>query len=188
MRLVEKMDAGPLISQKQVDIFPDETRDKLEIRLAQLSTNSILQSVDEHVNHRINLHIQNESKASYTRLLKKEHGYIPAKILRMALEGHTFSSNDLPILLKDYVQKYGPRDYVHLIKSGEIIFNYYKALYPWPGIWTHIQTNQGDKRLKITKMYWKDNKLIFSKVQLEGKKETDFQTFNSAYSFLSPIK
>jgi len=37
------------------------------------------------------------------------------------------------------------------------------------------------KRLKITDLELVNGKLIIKKVQLEGKKEVDFETFNRAY-------
>jgi len=37
------------------------------------------------------------------------------------------------------------------------------------------------KRLKITDMELVNGKLIIKKVQLEGKKEVDFETFKKAY-------
>jgi len=38
------------------------------------------------------------------------------------------------------------------------------------------------RRLKITDMALTGNKLIIKSVQLEGKREVDFSTFNQAYT------
>ena len=70
--------------------------------------------------------------------------------------------------------------------SPEKIYNLFRGLYPWPGIWTiikPIQLRQLDeaKRLKITDLELVNGKLIIKKVQLEGKKEVDFETFKKAY-------
>ena len=74
------------------------------------------------------------------------------------------------------------------------IYNLYRGLYPWPGLWTivDIRGNQPairsnpsismNKRLKITDLDLVDGKLIIRKVQLEGKKEVDFVTFKNAYN------
>ena len=71
--------------------------------------------------------------------------------------------------------------------SSEIIYNYFRGLYPWPGLWTLLPNG---KRLKIIDMDFEVTssttsdvviKLQVTRVQLEGKKEVDFETFNRAY-------
>jgi methionyl-tRNA formyltransferase len=63
--------------------------------------------------------------------------------------------------------------------NNETIYNLFRGLTPWPGIWTILPNG---KRLKITKMTMKQfNNLTIDSVQLEGKKEVDFGTFNKAY-------
>ena len=64
--------------------------------------------------------------------------------------------------------------------SLEIIYNYFRGLYPWPGIWTLLPNG---KRLKIIDMNFNVTRytLHVTRVQLEGKKEVDFETFNQAY-------
>ena len=63
-------------------------------------------------------------------------------------------------------------------------------MYPWPGIWTYIQPTglnwDHHKRLKITDMDLQGSKLIIKKVQLEGKNEVDFKTFQTAYNLFTP--
>lgn len=69
--------------------------------------------------------------------------------------------------------------------SSKIIHDYFRSLYPWPGIWTQIRPTRSEatdyKRLKITDLALVNNKLMIKKVQLEGKKEVDFEVFNKAY-------
>ncbi len=62
--------------------------------------------------------------------------------------------------------------------SARIVYNLFRGLYPWPGIWTILSNG---KRLKITNLEYKNNQLVLKKVHLEGKKEVDFETFNQAY-------
>lgn len=52
-----------------------------------------------------------------------------------------------------------------------------RALYPWPGTWTDINS----KRLKILKAHLKNNKLVLDEVQLEGKKPVTFRQFLQGY-------
>ena len=62
--------------------------------------------------------------------------------------------------------------------SSKNLYNLFCGLYPWPGIWTILPNG---KRLKIIDLDLKGGKLSIKKVQLEGKKEVDFEIFNKAY-------
>ncbi len=55
-------------------------------------------------------------------------------------------------------------------------------MFPWPGIWTEVSVNGQNKRLKIVDMNLNGSKLSLTKVQLEGKNEVDFKTFQNAYN------
>lgn len=52
-----------------------------------------------------------------------------------------------------------------------------RAYYPWPGAYTTVN----GKRLKICQAHLKNNKLIIDKVQLEGKREINFDAFLRGY-------
>lgn len=81
-----------------------------------------------------------------------------------------------------YTKKLNKQDgFINLekLKIPYSVYNLYRGLYSWPGIWTALPDG---KRLKITEMKLVDDtKLAITKVQLEGKKEVDFNTFNRAY-------
>ncbi len=61
------------------------------------------------------------------------------------------------------------------------VFNRFRGLYPWPGLWTKVILNDREQRLKITDLDIEEDKLIIKKVQLEGKKEVDYSSFKEAY-------
>jgi methionyl-tRNA formyltransferase len=69
--------------------------------------------------------------------------------------------------------------------SPKELFDKFRGLYPWPGLWTEIEINGEKKRLKITEMDLFTNQngisAVIKKVQLAGKKETDFEQFKAAY-------
>ena len=109
---------------------------------------------------------QNHSQTTYTKLLKKEDGFIEFENLKLALskvEGLKISN------------------------SPEKLFNLFRGLYPWPGLWSLVPIRPTrsamaqQKRLKIIDLELINNKLAIKKVQLEGKREVDFKTFNQAY-------
>lgn len=64
--------------------------------------------------------------------------------------------------------------YVDLKKDdSETIWNKYRGLTPWPGIWTEI----AKKRVKILKCHLESKKLVIDEVQFEGKNPTKNFTF-----------
>ncbi len=69
-----------------------------------------------------------------------------------------------------------------LTNSPEIVFNKFRAYYPWPGVWTKVTIKDREKRLKLTDLDLKGADLIIKKVQLEGKNEVDFKQFQAAYN------
>ncbi|PLX28924.1 methionyl-tRNA formyltransferase, partial [Candidatus Parcubacteria bacterium] len=83
--------------------------------------------------------------------------------------------------------------------TTEEIYNQYRALTPWPGLWT----TWNDKRLKLLSIKPSDKKiepgkviiedgilsigtknssLEISELQLEGKPKMDIQTFSNGYN------
>lgn len=101
--------------------------------------------------------IQDDKKSTYTKLLTKQDGYIEVEKLRTKSE-----------------------------EEAEKLFNKFRGLYPWPGLWTEIVVNGEKKRLKITDMDLSPHQrggfgVGIKKVQLEGKKEVDFKQFSETY-------
>lgn len=72
--LNEKMDEGDILSQKKVDIFPEEGAIELEARLAQIGAELLCQTISR-IPH-IKLVKQNHSLATYAPLIKKDDGKI----------------------------------------------------------------------------------------------------------------
>jgi methionyl-tRNA formyltransferase len=176
-KMDEKIDHGPIIAQEKTSITPTDLRPDLERKLTDLAfvmfKKILLKSEDTFFetiargSHRgvavekngiELLKEQNHKQATYTKKLKKEDGFISFENLKLKIEN-----------------------------SPEKLFNLFRGLYPWPGLWTILPNG---KRLKITGLQLQPTtyslqpthyKLQPTKVQLEGKKEVDFATFNRAY-------
>ncbi|EKE05047.1 MAG: Methionyl-tRNA formyltransferase [uncultured bacterium] len=76
--------------------------------------------------------------------------------------------------------------FVDLYKDNhELIWRKFRAYSPWPGIWTMINDKQSlplkNKRLKILKCRFEDNKLILDEVQPESKNPTTWNIFRKTY-------
>ncbi len=177
MFMDKEMDHGPILEQQQVAIDDTMTRKDLEKKLTDVGYEMIKEAIILAAENNITdlslvkMQEQNHSHATYTRKLKKEDGFVPLEVLKQALEGK--SSDWLPEIIEQYENTELDTFSIH---------NLFRALYQWPGIWTKVIINNQELRLKITDidLTIKEN-LIINKVQLEGKNEVDFKTFNTAY-------
>ncbi|MFH0979435.1 MAG: methionyl-tRNA formyltransferase [Candidatus Roizmanbacteria bacterium] len=166
IKMDEKIDHGPIITQKKYQILLTDKRSDLEIKLTDLAFEMVKKLVKTGIEEKGKIFLnprqdpfltkeQDHTKASYTKKLTKQAGFIEFKKLIPTKSGEN---------------------------SPEKLFNLFRGLYPWPGIWTILPNG---KRLKITDMKLvrngRDRSLQIKCVQLEGKKEVDFKTFKKAY-------
>lgn len=185
IKLDEGIDHGPILMQEILPILPHESRPDLEIKLTNLAFQMFLKLVNSLTRESSNKLIftqQDHKRATFTRMLEKKDGFISFSTLQKVLKNEPLSQNELPDLIKNSKLK--------IRNSSKIIYNYFRGLYPWPGLWTIIQPDRlplgRPKRLKITDIDFSNNKLVIKKVQLEGKNEVDFKTFQSAYRIFTP--
>jgi methionyl-tRNA formyltransferase len=76
MKLVRRMDAGPVIMQQAQEILPDEDAVSLERTLSHNAAGLLLEGLELIGSGNARLQEQDESKATYTRKLKKSDGTI----------------------------------------------------------------------------------------------------------------
>jgi len=76
MKLELKMDAGPVFYQERVQLNGSETRLQLQALLATLGANMLADKLAEIIEGKIAPKDQDESKATFTQLLKKDDGII----------------------------------------------------------------------------------------------------------------
>jgi len=194
----EKLDHGPIITQEELRISPTNRRPDLETKLTDLAFAMFKKliykmygqpsglSLPTPINsNQFQLTAQADQHATYTRLLKKSDGFVPLSTLKKALNNEPLTFKELPKILQEIENwKLVPSEVegLEIRNSPKIIYNYFRGLYPWPGIWTILPNG---KRLKITDMKLSNFKnfptLKLEKVQLEGKKEVEFSIFNKAY-------
>lgn len=149
IKMDEEIDHGPIIAQESLTIEKNDKRPDLEKKLTDLGFEMFKQIIRNSLNSP-NTKIQDDKEATYTKKLSKQDGFIEIS------------------KLKDQISN-----------NSEDLFNLFRGLYKWPGIWTILPNG---KRLKIIDMNIVENKLIIKKVQLESKNEVDFETFNKAYN------
>ncbi len=85
MRLVEKMDAGPILLQEEIPLAPDETAATLEAKLIPIGARLLLETIHRLKDGSVAPKPQSEEEATYASILKKENGQIdwdqPAKAI-----------------------------------------------------------------------------------------------------------
>ncbi len=76
MRVAEKMDSGPILSQKEITISQNETFTSLHNKLADLGAKLLIESIPKLLAGKLPPMSQDETKATYTKIIKKEDGEI----------------------------------------------------------------------------------------------------------------
>jgi methionyl-tRNA formyltransferase len=91
MKMAEKMDAGPIISQRTIDIEDNDTAVSLEGKLSILAAELLIESLDEIKNDKYTLTPQDEKLVTFAPKLKKEDGLIrwdrPAEEIHNLIRG-----------------------------------------------------------------------------------------------------
>lgn len=76
IKMSEKMDAGPILTQFKEDVMPNDTNETLRARLFEKSADVLLEMIPAYMIGKINLKPQDESKVTITKMIKKEDGYV----------------------------------------------------------------------------------------------------------------
>jgi len=158
IKMDEEIDHGPIIAQESLTIEDDDYRPDLERKLTDLGFEMFKKLILTNLNE-LQLTAQADEFATYTKKLSKQDGFIEFEKIK-----------NLFLLTTNH-------------QSLFTFYNLYRGLSPWPGIWTILPNG---KRLKITELSLTPNpySLIPIRVQLEGKNEVDFKTFNGAYKIV----
>jgi len=75
-KMDEKVDHGPIISQFNEEVLPTDTTDSLRTRLFERSSKVLAELLTPYLQGKITPRIQNDSEATYTKIMKKEDGLI----------------------------------------------------------------------------------------------------------------
>jgi methionyl-tRNA formyltransferase len=86
MRLVEKMDAGPVYLQESIAVAPDETTGSLQAKLIPIGSRLLMETLGQLKESRLQPREQDESAVTFAPLLKKEDGLIDWNQSALAIE------------------------------------------------------------------------------------------------------
>jgi len=76
MKIVEKLDAGPVMMQEKINITSEMNAEDLSNKLSDLSSKLILECIDEIEGGKAKFMDQEEQKATYAKKINKEEGKI----------------------------------------------------------------------------------------------------------------
>lgn len=188
MQMDSLMDHGPIIEQAEVAIDPIESKESLTTKLLETASTILSDMLkDLAQNQRVAVHEQDHERATNTRLIKKEHGFIARETLSKMLTNTPLIEEELPRLVHDYLTRHNieKEDYITQ-PSGHILWNYYRALTPWPGIWTLIERDGNEIRLILRELDFipETSGVQIKTVQVEGRNEISYAAFVEAYGHL----
>lgn len=138
IRIDNEPDHGPVIARLSSPVLREDTTQTLGKRLFALGVDLFL----DFLAHPENFpeQPQHDSAATYTSLLSRQDGFIPFEFFKKALDD-------------DY------RITVSMANEPVTIEQVFRALHPWPGVWTATPTGKRLKLVSLNPHY----------VQLEGK-------------------
>lgn len=170
-KIDELLDHGSILSQFTEEILPSDTWGSLKIRLFERAKEVLIELIDPYLRGKIKLREQNHGEATYTTLVKKEHGFIPPKYLEAALAEKSLKETWSILFIKDYSLR--PTPYT--------LNCFIRAMDPWPCAWSLVNVNKKQLRIKIIKAHLEEEKLILDEVQLEGKNPVSWKEFRMGY-------
>ncbi|MFC1658179.1 methionyl-tRNA formyltransferase [Candidatus Omnitrophota bacterium] len=173
IKMEEKLDAGPIILQKEVDIENNEDAVSLEERLAQQGSGLLCQALDLIQDERHKLIFQDEGKVSFAPKLKKEDALIhwdkPAVEILNLIRGTT----GWPGAFSYYQGKILK---IHKANIGLAIGSAIMPAVTHPGVVL-------DASKKGIVVATGAGNLLITELQIEGKKRVTASEFISGYKF-----
>ena len=76
MRMVEKLDSGPICNQYKIDILDNENSEELSNRLSTLASEKIIENIDDIFEGKAIFKEQDHSKSTYAKKIEKNEGKV----------------------------------------------------------------------------------------------------------------
>lgn len=97
IRLVRKLDAGPVLVQRETDISPDEDASQLSNRLADLAAEMLPQACIAWINGEIEPLEQDEARATMTREWSRDNAHIDWRLEAVEIARLVRASQPWPV-------------------------------------------------------------------------------------------
>ncbi|MDD2696611.1 MAG: methionyl-tRNA formyltransferase [Candidatus Pacebacteria bacterium] len=167
MLIDDKIDHGPIVSQKEMEIEEKETAQGLHDKLALLGAKLLSEIIPQWIKKEITAKNQDETRATFTKILKREDGKIdwrkPAEVLEREIRAY-FSWPGNYAFWEDR----GKTIKIKIIKS-RVLKSPEKERYP---IGQALIVPQNEIGVQCGKDF-----LVIEKLQMEGKNEMAAEDF-----------
>lgn len=161
MKMDEKLDHGPIVGKIYFEIEPDWTAATYYQHAYELVAKQLADMLFDVVRNPNEATPQPEiSPTPIARMLTRQDGFVPLEALHNILENKE-AGTKVPLL-----EAYG------LPSIPASLFNMWRGLSPWPGLWTSVIKNDKSVRVKLLKMILTSQRLILKSIQYEGKTPT----------------
>lgn len=185
MIMNEGLDQGPIITQLPFEIEENWTQNEYYDHAFKLMAEKLADLIDNLTQGKtISQDQPIESPTITAKRLTKEDSFVAWSDLQKLMQdgfekvclSETSTAN--PSLLSNLLAN----EEICKDKKEQIqlIINASKAFTPWPNVWTEIETNHGQKRMKIFSCHINDQQLILDRVQIEGKNPCLFRECKNA--------
>ncbi len=167
MKIAKKVDAGPVLIQRKLKLEGNETYDVLHDKLGEMGGDLLIEIIPEWITGKIDPQLQDESGATYTRILKKEDGKIDWGKSAEEIERQIRAFNLWPGSFT-FWEKSGILIRIKILKA-RVLKSADSKTYP---IGKTLVAGQNELCVQTGKGF-----LIIERLQLEGKKEIDSEEF-----------
>ncbi len=171
MKIAEKVDAGPVLIQRKLKLEGNETYDVLHDKLGEMGSDLLIEIIPEWITGKIDPQLQDESGATYTRILKKEDGKIDWGKSAEEIERQIRAFNLWPGSFT-FWEKSGKLIRIKILKA-RVLNRADSKTYP---IGKTLVAGQNELCIQTGKGF-----LIIERLQLEGKKEIDSEDLLRGY-------
>lgn len=185
-QISDHMDEGAILAQKKYPVTDKETPDALRTTLFTIGAELLMRTLPTVFSASIKPTDQKEEDVMVARKMKREDGYLSWELICDAIEGKDYTERTLPKTETNPLLRMTMKS---VPSSTSCIERMFRALAPWPGVWTTIETTGSmrktreiiGKRLKLLDLTVKEQKLVPVSVQLEGKTPVSWDQFSKAY-------
>jgi len=175
----EKMDRGPILNQRALEIKEDETSTTLHRKLANLGASLLMETITKWMQGTIKSHPQDDAEATYTKILTREDGRINWKKTAKDLEREIRAFDYWPGSFIFWEKRDGTMVRIKILKS-RILESKGGTTYP---IGKTLVVPQNEICVQCRKDFLGGGGdfLVIEKLQLEGKKEIGSEEFLRGY-------
>jgi methionyl-tRNA formyltransferase len=176
----EKMDHGPILAQRKLEIEEDESAFTLHDKLANLGASLLIETISKWQRGLIKPQPQDERKAIYTKILTREDGRIIWKKTAQELEREVRAFSGWPGSFTFWEQKGGKMVRIKILKArvlksiGGVSYPIGKTLVVPQN---EIGVQCGSRAIATIGFLRGGDFLVIEKLQMEGKEEMSTEEF-----------